>query len=187
MIRVPAVRSAADEPYTAVELVRPATQYKYEAKHVGLISDTHGQLRPEAVRALVDCDLLIHAGDVGHAELLLELGKIAPVIAVRGNVDVGAFGRGLPERARINAGGTIIYVLHDVQELGSKDAEGAHVVVSGHSHKAGSLEREGVLYVNPGSAGPRRFRLPITVARLDLWTKPLRVEFVELTTIERNA
>ena len=144
---------------------------------IGLISDTHGLLRPEAVHALKGSDLIIHAGDVGKAEVLDALKQLAPVVAVRGNVDRGAWADALPLTAVVELG---IYVLHDVKELDlDPSAKGYRMVVSGHSHKPSQIERAGVLYVNPGAAGPRRFRLPVTVARLDV--RQWAVEFVELT------
>jgi putative phosphoesterase len=148
---------------------------------IGLISDTHGLLRPEALRALKGSDLIIHAGDVGSPEILEELGRLAPVVAVKGNVDTDAWCADLPETAVAETGSALIYVLHDVKALDLKPASaGVAMVVSGHSHKPLSEEREGVLYVNPGSAGPRRFNLPVTVARVDLRLKPWRVDFVDL-------
>jgi len=148
---------------------------------VGLISDTHGLLRKEAVDALRGSDLIIHAGDVGKPEILEELRKIAPVVAVRGNVDTQPWALGLPETAVAEAGAALIYVLHNVNALDlNPRASGFHIVVSGHSHKQGKTEREGVLYVNPGSAGPRRFQLPVTVARLRMGQVPCEVEFVNL-------
>src|SRR5713101_464383 len=150
-------------------------------KKIGLISDTHGLLHKEAAEALRGSELIIHAGDVGKLEILEELRKIAPVIAVRGNVDTEAWARTLPETAVAEAGATLIYVLHDVKALDlNPAAAGFHVVVSGHSHKPGKLERGGVLYINPGSAGPRRFQLPVTVALLRLGRTPYEVEFVDL-------
>jgi len=150
-------------------------------KKIGLISDTHGLLRKEAVEALRGSELIIHAGDVGKPEILEELRKIAPVIAVRGNVDTGPWARTLPETAVAEAGATLIYVLHDVKALDlNPAAAGFHIVVSGHSHKPGKTERDGVLYINPGSAGPRRFQLPVTVSHLRLGRLPYEVEFVDL-------
>jgi putative phosphoesterase len=147
---------------------------------LGLISDTHGLLRPEAVRALAGSDLIIHAGDVGAPEILDALRAVAPVVAVRGNVDAGDWASALPATAVAEVGGTLIYVLHDLGEMDlDPAAAGFGVVVSGHSHKPASAERGGVLFVNPGSAGRRRFRLPVTVARLDLGRVPWRVEFVD--------
>ena len=149
---------------------------------VGLISDTHGLLRPGAVEALRGAEQIIHAGDVGRQEILDELRAIAPVTAVRGNIDKGAWASRLPPTAIVQAALTRIYVLHDVKELDlDPAAAGFGIVVSGHSHKHRQSERDGVLYVNPGSAGPRRFRLPITLARLYLDELAPRVEFVELT------
>jgi putative phosphoesterase len=146
---------------------------------LGLISDTHGLLRPEALKALEECDHILHAGDVGKLEILDKLRQIAPVTAIRGNIDNNS---PLPATAIVEAHGACIYMLHDLQEL-DLDPVAARfdIVVSGHSHKPGQSERSGVLYVNPGSAGPRRFHLPITVARLDLLRLPWQVEFVSLT------
>lgn len=150
-------------------------------ERIGLISDTHGLLRKEAVEALRGSELIIHAGDVGKEEILEELREIAPVIAVRGNVDKGPWGQALPETAVAEASAVLIYVLHDVNALDlDPSAAGFHIVVSGHSHKPGKTERNGVLYINPGSAGPRRFQLPVTVARLKLERAPYEVEFVDL-------
>jgi uncharacterized protein len=150
-------------------------------KRIGLISDTHGLLRKEAVEALHGSELIIHAGDVGEEEILEELRKIAPVIAVRGNVDKGPWAQALPETAVAEAGAVLIYVLHDLNALElNPAAAGVHIVVSGHSHKPGKTERNGVLYINPGSAGPRRFHLPVTVGRLKLGEVRYEVEFVDL-------
>lgn len=148
---------------------------------IGLISDTHGLLRPEALTALEVSDLIIHAGDVGKAEILEQLRAVAPVVAVRGNIDKGDWASQLPMTAVVEAGPAWIYVLHDLQQLDLDPvAAGFQIVVSGHSHKPGRTDRGGVIYVNPGSAGPRRFRLPITMARLDLGRAPWSVEFIEL-------
>jgi len=152
-----------------------------KAKLIGLISDTHGQLRQEALTALRGSELIIHAGDVGKAEILEELKRIAPVVAVRGNVDKGAWAAALPETAFAEVEGALIYILHDVNALDlNPAASGFRIVVSGHSHKPGRTERDGVLYINPGSAGPRRFQLPVTVTRLDVSKQPYEVDFVEL-------
>jgi uncharacterized protein len=149
---------------------------------IGLISDTHGLLRDEAVAALLGSELIVHAGDVGDPEILTELRKLAPVVAVRGNVDTEEWARReLPEAAVAQAGDVSIYVLHDVHALDLNPvASKFQIVVSGHSHKYSRTEKDGVIYINPGSAGPRRFTLPITVARLDLATKPWKVDFVDL-------
>jgi uncharacterized protein len=148
---------------------------------VGLISDTHGLLRKEALSALKGCNLIIHAGDIGKAEIIQELGSVAPVVAVRGNIDKGSGASQFPLTAVADAGSALIYVLHDIQQLDSDPAAaGFQFVISGHSHKPGHNERSGVTYVNPGSAGPRRFRLPVTVARLDLGQAPASIEFIDL-------
>ena len=150
-------------------------------KRIGLISDTHGLLRKEAVEALRGSELILHAGDVGEPEILEKLREIAPVIAVRGNVDKEPWANALPETAVAEAGAVLIYILHDVKALDlNPGAAGFQIVVSGHSHKAGKTERDGVVYINPGSAGPRRFQLPVTVARFALGTAPYEVEFLEL-------
>ena len=152
-----------------------------EVKRIGLISDTHGLLRKEAVDALRGSELILHAGDVGKPEILEVLKKIAPVVAVRGNVDTDPWARALPETAVAEAGSVLVYVLHDVNVLDlNPTASGFHIIVSGHSHKPRKTERHGVLYINPGSAGPRRFQLPITVARLRLEGTGYEVEFVDL-------
>ena len=147
---------------------------------LGLISDTHGWMREEALRALQGSDLIIHAGDVGRPEILDALGAIAPVVAVKGNIDKGAWASVLPVTAAAEAGDARIYVLHDIHDLDlDPAAAGFHVVVSGHSHQPGATERGGVLYINPGSAGPRRFRLPVTVARLEV-SRPFTPAFIRL-------
>jgi putative phosphoesterase len=148
---------------------------------IGLISDTHGLLREEAVRALHGSDLIVHAGDVGKPEIIAALEAIAPVVAVRGNIDRGAWAQALPATAVAEAGPVLLYVLHDIHELDLDPAvAGFHIVVSGHSHQPSRTERSGVLYINPGSAGPRRFRLPVTVARLSLNESPWNVDFLDI-------
>ena len=148
---------------------------------IGLISDTHGLVRPEALRALEGSDLIVHAGDVGKPEILDALQLLAPVVAVRGNIDKGGWAAALPLAATATLGSVAVYVLHDLQQLDlDPAAAGFQVVVSGHSHKPSRTERGGVLYLNPGSAGPRRFRLPVTVARVDLRQSPWKVEFIDL-------
>src|SRR5260370_1382647 len=147
---------------------------------VGLISDTHGLLRPEALRALDGSDLIIHAGDVGDVKILDELRRLAPVVAVRGNIDTGACAE-LPEAAVAQAGSSLIYVLHDIKALDLKPkAAGMTMVVSGHSHRPSRQERDGVIYCIPRTAPPRRFNLPVTIARADLTRSPWHVEFIEL-------
>jgi uncharacterized protein len=154
---------------------------------VGLISDTHGLLRPEALSALAGSDLIIHAGDVGKPEILDGLRAVAPVVAVRGNVDTAGWAAALPETAVAEIGSTLIYALHDINQLDLDPvAAGFGVVVFGHSHQPSRVEKSGVLYINPGSAGPRRFKLPITVARLDLSREPLRPDFIDMDTSTRH-
>jgi putative phosphoesterase len=148
---------------------------------VGVISDTHGLMRPEALAALAGADLIIHAGDVGDPAILDRLRAIAPVFAVRGNVDTGAWARQLPPRETVEAGGRLIYVLHDIGELDLDPREaGFAAVVYGHSHRPSIETRDGVVYLNPGSAGPRRFTLPVTLARLPIGEGTLQPELVEL-------
>lgn len=133
----------------------------------GLISDTHGLLRPEAIAFLQGSDLIVHGGDICDPALLAELAKIAPVTAVRGNNDKGDWAKRLRETEMLQVGAAWIYVVHDLADLDIDPlAAGVRVVVSGHSHKPRVEERDGVLYVNPGSAGPRRFKLPISVGEL---------------------
>lgn len=148
---------------------------------VGIISDTHGLLRPEAERALRGVDPIVHAGDVGHPEILNRLKRIAPVFAVRGNVDTDAWARQLPLTTVVETGGASFYVLHNLRELDLRpDAADFDFVISGHTHLPEQSDREGVLYLNPGSAGPRRFHLPVTLALVDLMQKPWKAEIVEL-------
>jgi putative phosphoesterase len=148
---------------------------------IGIISDTHGLLREEALLALKGSDLIIHAGDVGDPGIIQTLKSLAPVFAVRGNVDTGLWARALPETEVIETGPATIYVLHDAHALDlDPAAAGFHIVISGHSHKPARTEHGGVLFLNPGSAGPRRFQLPVTLARLDLSEKPWKVQFVDL-------
>lgn len=148
---------------------------------IGLISDTHGLLRPQALRELAGSELILHAGDVGAPEILDRLREIAPVVAVRGNVDEDAWASKLPMTAVAEAGDFRFYMLHDVKQLDLNPlAAGFQFVVSGHTHKFGHTERNGVSFINPGSAGPRRFQLPVTIARVDLGVLPAKVEFVKL-------
>jgi uncharacterized protein len=148
---------------------------------LGIISDTHGLLRLEAVKALEDATMIIHAGDIGTPEVLDALRAIAPVVAVRGNNDKGAWAHALPETAVVEVGGVALYVLHDVNALDLDPvAAGFHAIISGHSHRPGMAKRQGVLYLNPGSAGPRRFTLPVSVARLLICRDTLDAHLVEL-------
>jgi putative phosphoesterase len=151
---------------------------------IGVISDTHGLLRPEALEALRGCDRIIHAGDIGSADVLDQLRRLAPVVAVRGNVDAGAWTRGLPVSALLELEGHTIHVLHILSDLALEPAQaGVSAVVYGHSHKPSIEEREGVLYLNPGSAGPRRFGLPVSVARMSVVGGRLSARVVEVQVI----
>jgi putative phosphoesterase len=143
---------------------------------IGVISDTHGLLRPEAVEFLRGSEHIIHAGDIGSPEIVPSLEKIAPVTAIRGNVDVESWARKFPETEAVELGGRHIYVIHDVNALDLKPkAAGFDVVVSGHSHQSRHEIKDGVLYFNPGSAGPRRFSLPISVGRLEIGAAGIKV------------
>ena len=147
-----------------------------------MISDTHGLLREEALAALRGSELILHAGDVGDQQILARLREVAPVFAVRGNIDTAPWCNGLPETQIIETEAAAIYMLHDGKQLDLDPASaGFHIVVSGHSHKPERIERNGVLYLNPGSAGPRRFHLPISLARLNLGSRPWQIELLELT------
>jgi uncharacterized protein len=149
--------------------------------YIGVISDTHGLLRPQAVEALRGSSLIIHAGDVGVPEILDELRRIAPVFAVRGNVDRGAWANDLPETEIVEVENGLLYVLHDIAALElDPPSAGFRAVIYGHSHQPTSETRDGVLYFNPGSAGPRRFSLPITIGRLTLSGDALAAEIIEL-------
>jgi uncharacterized protein len=146
-----------------------------------LISDTHGLLRDDALRALRGSDLIIHAGDIGNAEILAELRKLAPVVAIRGNIDNASWALKLPLTAVAEADSALIYIIHNRRELDiDPAAAGFQAVVSGHTHKPARDEGGGVLYINPGSAGPHRFDLPVTIARLDLSSTPWKLEWIEL-------
>jgi putative phosphoesterase len=148
---------------------------------VGLISDTHGLMRPEALDSLRKSDLIIHAGDIGNPAVLETLQRLAPVHAIRGNNDQGAWTRGLPDRDTLKAGVHTIYVLHNLAELAlDPAASGFSVVISGHSHKPALKTLNNVLYVNPGSAGPRRFTLPVTVGTLDLLSDRCEANIIQL-------
>ncbi|MFI4980331.1 MAG: metallophosphoesterase family protein [Nevskiales bacterium] len=148
---------------------------------VGLISDTHGLLRPEALRAMRGSDYIVHAGDIGDPAILEQLERIAPVTAVRGNNDKGAEYKRIAQAEVLQAGEVLIYVIHDLNELDLDPAAAEfQVVVSGHSHRPSSRERDGVLYINPGSAGPRRFSLPISAAVLRIGGKTIEAELLDL-------
>jgi putative phosphoesterase len=149
---------------------------------VGVISDTHGLLRPQAMEALQGSHLIVHAGDVGSADVLDHLRAIAPTIAVRGNVDTGAWADRLPTTKVVDVADVHLYLLHELARLGiDPRAAGYAAVISGHTHRAAAEYRDGVLYLNPGSAGPRRFSLPLSIARLHVVDTRLSHEIIELT------
>jgi len=149
---------------------------------IGLIADTHGLIRPQALDALRGCQVIIHAGDIGSVEVLDALGSVAPVFAVRGNNDKGSWARHLPETEAVTIENRVLYVLHDLSQLDLDPAAANFAaVISGHSHKPQATTRDGVLYINPGSAGPRRFKLPIAIARLRVDEHSLACEHVELS------
>jgi uncharacterized protein len=149
--------------------------------HIGVISDTHGLLRPQAVAALQGSALIIHAGDVGRPEILDELRRIAPIIAVRGNVDTGAWAGRLPVSEIVEHEGVRLYVLHILEDLDvDPPTAGFRAVITGHTHRPKAETKDGVLYFNPGSAGPRRFDLPVSVGRLSIANGKLVGKFVNL-------
>lgn len=148
---------------------------------VGVISDTHGLLRPSALQALSGVDLILHAGDVGRPEILARLREVAPTVAVRGNIDISPWGRTLPATEVVEVRGRLLYLLHDRTALDlDPRAAGVAAVIYGHSHRPEAIEAHGVLYLNPGSAGPRRFTLPISLARLTVTDQALTWQFVDL-------
>ncbi len=148
---------------------------------VGIISDTHGLLRPEAENALRGVQMIVHAGDVGSPQIIARLRTIAPVFVVRGNIDTEPWACELPQTTVVQAAGASFYVLHNLRELDLRpEAAGFDFVITGHTHQAEQTKRNGVIYLNPGSAGPRRFHLPATLAILDLSAKPWNAEFIHL-------
>lgn len=148
---------------------------------VGVISDTHGLLRPEVLKIFKGVDLILHAGDIGDPDVLEKLRSLADVVAVRGNNDRDAWAKKIPESRVVEIEQARIYLLHDLKEMTlAPSASGFQAVISGHSHKPSIQERDGVLFINPGSAGPRRFKLPITVARLKVKAQRVTVETCQL-------
>jgi putative phosphoesterase len=148
---------------------------------VGVISDTHGLLRPEAVAALTGVERIVHAGDIGSPDVLTQLERLAPVVAVRGNNDRDAWAADIPETEVVEVGGVSLYVLHDLHELDlDPRAAGFAAVIAGHSHQPRLDERDGVIYLNPGSAGPRRFKLPISLARLTVTDSRVQARLLTL-------
>jgi putative phosphoesterase len=148
---------------------------------IGIISDTHGLLRPQALEALRGAELIVHAGDVGSPDVLAQLAQLAPVFAVRGNTDREPWAAHLPLSQVVEAAGLFLYVLHDLGQLDLDPvAAGFQIVVSGHSHRPAASRNNGVLYLNPGSAGPRRFQLPTTLAELRIDQGVVEAQFIEL-------
>lgn len=149
---------------------------------IGIISDTHGLIRPEALAALRGSSLIVHAGDIGHESVLHALRQLAPVYAVRGNNDKGSWAERLPATRAVTIGDIAVYVIHDAATLTwDPSAKGYHAVISGHSHRPSIQTRNGVLFINPGSAGPRRFHLPVAVAHLYVRGRELEARLLELT------
>jgi uncharacterized protein len=161
----------------------PKVKKRTNSRMIGVIADTHGLVRPEAIEAFqgVGVELIIHAGDVGKPEVFHALQVVAPVVAVRGNTDRGEWAQGLRESEVVHIGPILVYALHDIHNLDADlAAAGYRAVISGHSHQPFAEEREGVLFLNPGSAGPRRFRLPVSVALLRLEKDSLTTRLVLL-------
>lgn len=149
---------------------------------IGVISDTHGLVRPQALKALTDAALIIHAGDIGKAEVLRSLETVGPVVAIRGNNDVGPWAERLPDVLDLQIGAISVNVIHNVRDLEiAPFAKGTRLVISGHSHKPMQCVADGIHYLNPGSAGPRRFKLPIALARVSLNQEGFDAELIELT------
>jgi len=148
---------------------------------IGIISDTHGLLRPEAIRQLAGADHIIHAGDIGAPEVIEILRRIAPTTAIRGNIDVGEWAKDYPATELVALGGRSLYVLHNLKELKlDPAASGFDVVISGHSHRPKIETKNGVLFVNPGSAGPRRFKLPVVVGIITLSDRAILPRILEI-------
>jgi putative phosphoesterase len=147
------------------------------AGKIGLISDTHGLMRPQALKALRGVELILHAGDIGKPEVLAALGEIAPVLAIRGNNDRQAWARRLPDVLRLRINGVNLQVIHNDHDPASR---GIRAVISGHSHRPGNVKRDGVLFINPGSAGPRRFTLPVAIGTMRLDGNNIRSRIIEL-------
>jgi len=152
---------------------------------LGVISDTHGLVRPEALAALAGVERIVHAGDIGDQAVLDALARVAPVTAVRGNNDRGRWASDLPVTEVVEVGGVLLYLLHDLHELDLEPrAAGFAAVISGHSHQPRLEDKDGVLYLNPGSAGPRRFKLPISLARLTIAKGRVNAELVTLQSFQ---
>ena len=152
---------------------------------LGVISDTHGLVRPEALTALAGVERIVHAGDIGDQAVLDVLARVAPVTAVRGNNDRGRWASAIPETEVVEVGGVSLYLLHDLHELDLEPrAAGFAAVISGHSHQPRVEEKDGVLYLNPGSAGPRRFKLPISLATLTIAKGRVKAQLVTLQSFK---
>jgi putative phosphoesterase len=150
-------------------------------RRIGVVSDTHGLLRPEAVSAIDGVETIVHAGDIGKPEILSQLEAIAPVVAVRGNNDTGVWADSIPEERAFEIGGVSIYVLHDLKQLSIDPLAAGHkVVIAGHSHKPKIEHKDGVMYLNPGSCGRRRFKLPVAVAILTVHRGRAAADIIEL-------
>ena len=159
----------------------PRSRKKTSAQLIGLISDTHGLIRPQALDVLTGVDFIIHAGDIGAPEVIDHLKRIAPVVAIRGNNDRERWAKSLPDIKLVKTADAKLYIIHNVKELDYDPLRrGIQVVISGHSHKPSVGNRDGVLYVNPSSAGPRRFKLPIAVGKLQVEGMQVRAEIIEL-------
>src|SRR5262245_50484591 len=163
-------------------MARARSERTSHIRVIGLISDTHGLIRSEALEALNGVELIIHAGDIGKPEVIAALKAVAPVLAIKGNNDIGNWARPLPDTKLAKLGDTRLYVIHNVKDLDCDPvARGYQAVVSGHSHKPSIATRDGILFVNPGSAGPRRFKLPIAVGKLFIQNSQLTAEIIELS------
>ncbi|MEX0804572.1 MAG: metallophosphoesterase family protein [Candidatus Binatia bacterium] len=161
--------------------VRKQQAFALKTGRIGLVSDTHGLIRPQALAALNDVDLIVHAGDIGKPEVLEALRAIAPVAAIKGNNDTGPWARHIPEILDLHVKDRTLRVIHNVHDVERNLASaGIHVVISGHSHKPSVEMRDDVLFVNPGSAGPRRFKLPVTVGLLFLRNDDVNAEIIQL-------
>lgn len=161
-------------------LARKRKRFILKTGRIGLISDTHGLIRPEALDALAGVELILHAGDIGKPEVLRSLKGIAPLAAIRGNNDTGEWAHGLADVLDLRVNDRRIRVIHNVRDVEADSMDGIAAVISGHSHKPSVVTRDGVLFVNPGSAGPRRFRLPVTIGLLFLQDGDARAEIAHL-------
>jgi putative phosphoesterase len=161
-------------------MVSARKRLKLRSGRIGLISDTHGLARPEALAALKGSELIIHAGDIGKPEVLSALKTIAPVIAIRGNNDRHSWAKAIPDLLELKINGIKVVVIHDVNEWEPDSSGGFHAVISGHSHKPNVITKGGILFINPGSAGPRRFKLPIAVGRLQIDGSKIRANIFNL-------